>query len=100
MMNGLYNLTGGIVQFNYSGMTTQTIRSLKNYDTIEVTGTNVGNSNGNINLNPNGSFVVKTNGIFMINADAIAGTNGTESVTVENGATFKCGNNEGFNVVG
>lgn len=97
MMNGLYNLTGGVVQFNNSSGTAQTIRSLKNYYKIEVTGNNVGNSNGNINLNPNGSFTVKTNGIFMINADAIVGTNGTESVTVENGAIFKCGNNEGFN---
>ncbi|MDQ6842932.1 MAG: hypothetical protein M3Z92_01070, partial [Bacteroidota bacterium] len=96
MMNGQYNLTGGIVQFNSSQATTQTIRSLVNFLNIEVTGNNVGNSNGNLNLSAGGLFIVKTGGIFTINADAINGPTGIQTVTVENGGLFRCGNNEGF----
>ena len=95
MMYGTYNLTGGIVQFN--GSNAQTIRS-KSYQNIEITGAGVGNSNGNITLNSNGSFTVKNNGIFVINDNNITGTEGgTQSVTVESGGIFKCGNNKGFN---
>lgn len=87
-----YNLTGGVVEF-YGN--TGTIRS-KAYQNIEVTGTNVGNSSGNITLNSGGTFTVKTGGAFSINADAITGPTGSQTVTVENGATFNCGNVEGF----
>lgn len=97
MMNGLYNLTGGVVQFNFSGATTQSIRSPKTYFNIEVTGNNVGNSSGNITLAPGGTFAVKTGGVFEINDNTITGTGGTQTVTVENGGTFRTGNNEGFN---
>lgn len=92
-MNGVYNLTGGVVQFNGSG--TQTIRT-QTYQNIEVTGTSVGNSSGNITLNSNGTFTVKTGVVFTINDDGIVGPSGSQTVTVENGAIFKCGDKDGF----
>ena len=95
-MTGTYTLTGGIIEFASSQVTAQTIRS-KSYQNIEVTGNNVGNSNGNISLNANGTFVVKAGGVFEINDNSITGPGGTQTVTVENGGIFRTGNNEGFN---
>jgi hypothetical protein len=94
MMNGVYNLSGGVIQFDNNGATTQAIRSPETYYAIEVTGSNVGNSLGNINLAPNGSFTVY--GTFNINADQIIGTFGSQTIIVEPGATFQCGNANGF----
>ncbi len=95
-IGGAYLLTGGVVQFAGSAVTVQAIRS-KTYQNIEVTGTNVGNSNSNITLNGLGTFVVKTGGTFTINDNSITGPTGTQTVTVESGATFNAGNNQGFN---
>ena len=96
LMDGAYNITGGVIRYIYSGATTQTIRN-KSYYAIEVMGSNVANSNGNITLIANGTFKVKTNGVFTINDNTITGPSGTASVTVERGGTFRTGNNEGFN---
>ncbi|HEY8660013.1 MAG TPA: T9SS type A sorting domain-containing protein [Hanamia sp.] len=93
-MDGTYNLTGGVVEF--TGGSVKTIRS-KPYQNVEVTGSSVGNSNGNIILNDGGSFTIKSTGIFSINDNSITGVTSTPSVTVENGGVFKCGNNQGFN---
>jgi hypothetical protein len=95
-ITGNYNCTGGTIEFANSQLTAQTIRS-KSYQNIEVTGTNVRNSDGNITLNPNGIFTVKTGGIFEINDNNISGIGGTQKVLVESGAIFRSGNNEGFN---
>lgn len=97
LMDGTYTLTSGIVRF---AGTSQTIRT-KSYQNIEVTGTGVGNSSGNITLNANGTFKVKntgvgTGGIFSINDNSITCPSGGGVVTVENSATFRTGNNEGF----
>ncbi len=94
LMNGAYNVTGGVVEYNG---TSQTVRN-KTYQNIEITGNGVGNSGGNITLNPNGTFKVKKYGVFTINNNTIKGvTYGTASVIVESGGLFKTGNNMGFN---
>jgi hypothetical protein len=96
-MGGTYNLQGGVIEYKCTNLTPQTIRS-KSYQNIEVTGTNVLMSQGNISLNDGGTFTVKNGGIFTINDNTIIGSgNGTETITVESGGTFKCGNNQGFN---
>jgi hypothetical protein len=96
-IDGLYNLSGGVIEFKCSGSTSQTIRS-KNYQNIEVTGTNVGMSDGKIFLNSNGTFTVKNGGVFWINDNTITGSGDhSEIVKVEGGATFRCGTNLGFN---
>lgn len=96
-MDGVYTLSGGVIEFRGTGATPQTIRN-KNYQNIEVTGTNVGMSEGNIKLNTNGTFTVKTGGIFWINDNTITGNGDhTQTVKVESGAIFKCGTNLGFN---
>ncbi|MBC7688788.1 MAG: autotransporter-associated beta strand repeat-containing protein [Aquabacterium sp.] len=94
-MGGTYNLTGGIVQFDCNSSSGQTIRGVT-YKNIEVTGLYVGNSTGNIALSSGGTFTVKTNSVFEINDQAITGVLGLQTVTVETGATFKCGNALGF----
>jgi hypothetical protein len=96
-MTGEYNLSGGVIEFNGSNGTPQNIRK-ENYQNIEVTGTNVLMSDGNITLNEGGTFTVKDGGTFTINDNTIIGQgNGTETITIEGGGTFKCGNNKGFN---
>ena len=93
-MAGVYNITAGVVEF--AGSSAKSIRS-ETYQHIEVAGSNVGNSNSNIVLRDQGSFTIKTGGIFTINDNGITGPTGTQTVTVETGASFNCGNNEGFN---
>ncbi len=95
-MNGPYLITGGTIRYSNNSPTAQTIRS-KTYQNIEITGTSVKNSDGNITLNARGTFTVRTGGIFEINANSITCPNGDGSVSVENGAVFKTGNNKGFN---
>lgn len=92
---GTYSLTGGTVQFANSSLTEQTIRT-KSYFNIEVTGTNVKNSNGNITLNAGGRFTVKTGGIFEINADGIVGPTDSQTLVVESAGTFRVGKQNGF----
>ncbi len=95
-MGGTYNLTGGVVQFDCNSSSGQTIRS-ETYKNIETTGLYTGNSNGNITLGTNGTFTVKTGSVFEMNDNAIIGPSGVQTVTVESGAVFKCGNALGFN---
>ncbi|MBX9785183.1 MAG: T9SS type A sorting domain-containing protein [Chitinophagaceae bacterium] len=95
-MTGAYNLTEGVVEF--AGPSNQTIRGTASYpyQNIEISGADVGNSSGNINLNNGGTFTVKTNGVFTINANAIIGPTGLQTVTIENGGKFVCGDVDGF----
>ncbi|HSN08014.1 MAG TPA: hypothetical protein VLS85_03195, partial [Hanamia sp.] len=96
-MAGVYNLTGGVIEFKGSNGTPQTIRS-KFYQNIEVAGNNVLMSDGNITLNNNGTFTVKNGGVFTINDNTINGTpGGIQTVTLKSGGYFKCGTNMGFN---
>jgi hypothetical protein len=95
LMQGNYNISGGVIEFNHSGNITQTIRT-NNYQNIEITGDNVGNSSGNITLNKNGTFTVKPTGVFQISANSITCPAGGGIVTVENGGIFKTANNQGF----
>ncbi len=99
-LNGLYNLTKGVVEFAGSGATRQNVNGGDNhvYQEIEVTGSNVGNSNTNILLHDNGGFSVLENAVFEINQRSIKceTTNGC-AVMVDNGAVFKTGNSKGFN---
>jgi len=94
-MGGIYNLSGGVIEFRGSGGTAQTIRN-QTYQNIEVTGNNVNNSDGNIILNNSGTFTVKSGGVFSINDNTIAGPTGTQTIIVESGGIFKCGNTRGF----
>ncbi|MGN6532339.1 MAG: T9SS type A sorting domain-containing protein [Ginsengibacter sp.] len=94
-MNGIYNLTGGVIEFKGSGGTAQTIRN-QTYQHIEVTGTKVNNSDGNIILRNGGTFTVKSGGVFTINDNTITGPVGVQTVIVESGGTFKSGNTKGF----
>lgn len=106
-IEGIYKLTGGVIQFDNNSGTKQTIRGTTSrpaggtsvvYNQIEVTGSNVGNGAGNINLKEGGKFTVKSGGVFEINANAIKGVseNGNQQVIVESNAEFKTGNEHGF----
>lgn len=96
MSGPLYMLTGGFVEFtNNAVATAQAIRN-ESYLNVEVSGSNVSNSNGNITLKSDGSFTVKGTGVFTINSNSIIGPSGTQTVTIEDGGIFRCGNNEGF----
>ncbi|MEO6681429.1 MAG: hypothetical protein ABIN48_01265, partial [Ginsengibacter sp.] len=84
-IDGVYNLLGGVIQFDNSSGTKQTIRGTTSlpaagspvvYNQIEVTGTNVGIGSGNINLRDGGKFTVKSGGVFEVNQRAIKGEPG------------------------
>ena len=98
-MRGTYNLTGGVIEFVNSDAITQTIRNGPNYfyKNIEISGTNVGNSSGNLNLNSGGTFVVNPNGIFEINLRSIkCAVADMCEVRVKTNGIFKTGNSLGF----
>jgi hypothetical protein len=96
-MEGVYNLTGGTIEFVNDNPTPQSIRTISsNYNNIEVSGKFVRNSSGNIKLNPGGSFTVLPTGVFTINDDAITGTDGQQTLTIQSGGIFNCGNSLGF----
>ena len=92
-MKGVYLLTGGVVEF--AGNNNMSIRS-ETYKNIEVTGSNINNSNSNIVLRDLGTFTIKNGGTFSINDNSIIGPIGTQTVTIENGGIFNCGNGKGF----
>ncbi len=96
-MEGTYNLAGGTIEFANNNATPQSIRAISsNYNNIEVSGKSVRNSIGNIKLNPGGSFTVTPTGIFTINDEAITGANGEQTLTIQSGGIFNCGNSLGF----
>lgn len=99
-IRGNYLLTGGTVQFNGSNLTNQTIRNGA-YHHIEVTGENVSNSSGNIEIKPNGSFVVKSGAKFTSSSGnaSIAAFNDlpdNQIFKVESGGVFRTAVTEGF----
>ncbi len=98
-MNGLYTLTGGVVEFANNSVTAQTINNggTHYYQNIEVSGSNVANSSGYTNLNDLGTFTIKNGGVFSINNYSINGPTGTQTFTMESGSLLNCGNEPGFN---
>lgn len=98
-IQGTYNLTGGVIEF-FGGTpaTNQTIRGSASifYHSIEINSPYVANSNANINLGSGGSFTIKNGAVFTINDESITGQTGIQTVTLENGARFVCGDVDGF----
>jgi hypothetical protein len=101
-LTGAYALSGGIMEFKGSAAGTQAIRVVDTtsasvaYNFIEITGSNVGKSSGDLVLGSGGKFDIKENGIFTINTGSITGATGSQTLTVENGGTFKTGDQQGF----
>lgn len=98
-IQGTYNLTGGVVEFfGGTASTSQTIRGSAtiSYYNLEINSPYVANSNGNINLSAGGSFTIKSGANFTINDESITGQTGTQTVTIESGAKFICGDADGF----
>ncbi len=101
-IDGVYSLTGGVIEFYSSVVTRQNIKGIStssnpiNYLAIEVTGSNVGQSTSNITLQSGGTFTIKNGGVFTSNIDAIVGLPGNQTVTVESGGKFICGDVDGF----
>ncbi|MEJ8842381.1 T9SS type A sorting domain-containing protein [Lacibacter sp. H375] len=98
-IQGTYNLTGGVIEF-FGGtpVTNQTIRGSASifYHNIEINSPYVANSNANINLSNGGSLTIKNGAVFTINDESITGQTGTQTVTLESGARFVCGDVHGF----
>lgn len=103
-IDGAYVVTGGIIEFYNIAGTAQTIRGTNNasvsiiYNAIEINGSNVAQSNANINLRANGTFTIKNGGIFTNNARAIVANpaNNNQTLTIETGGKFITGNDLGF----
>lgn len=98
-IQGTYSLTGGVIEF-FGGTpaTSQTIRGSAAiyYYNIEINSAYVANSNANINLAAGGSLVIKSGAVFTINDESITGPTGIQTVTIETGARFVCGDADGF----
>ena len=95
-ISGIYNLTGGVIEFTNSGDTRETVRSPLTYLNIEIRGSNVGNSKGITTIADDGYFAVKTGGVFENSGSRIDGVTGNQSFILEAGATFKTGVKGGF----
>lgn len=98
-IEGTYNLTGGVIEFfGGTSSTNQTIRGSASifYYIVEINSPYVANSNANLNLSAGGSFTIKSGSSFTINDESITGQAGTQTVTLENGAKFICGDVDGF----
>jgi hypothetical protein len=104
-IDGTYSLSAGVIEFAGSNAAPQPIKGKSNagsviYKTIEITGINVGTSNDNIYLQAAaGSLTVKSGATFSISLPTIKSSNdvvNTSTLTVENNAVFKTGNNRGF----
>ncbi len=102
---GAYSLTGGTIEFNGSNPgTTQTIRGNqlspvlnRTYFNIDVTGTNVGASNGDFAIGSGGTMTVRTGGSFVMTDQTISGAG---AFTTEAGSTFGYGSSLGINSSG
>ena len=88
---GTYSLTGGTIEF--SGSSSQTIRSPKTYYNIVVSGTNVSSSTDHYTLADGGSFTVNSGSKFTTSTRTIT-TSGTASVTIN--GTFVTSDLDGF----
>lgn len=96
-MAGQYDLQGGVIEFANSQATFQSIRTIaSSYHDIEISGTMVRNSSGNIRLNDDASFTILPGAKFTINADAIRGDEGVQSFIIRSDGQLDCGNALGF----
>lgn len=96
VMAGTYNLTGGTIEFANTSATAQTIRGTASrlYNNIDITGTSVANSSGNIHIREGGTFTIKEGGVFRIgSANAIEGAG---SFLMENNSTLLYGSSNGI----
>ncbi len=103
-MDGAYTLNAPSV-IEFASTVAQTIKGTPSraYSNIDVSGTNVSNSSGDINLKTGAAFRVLTGGIYSQTSGKIITASGsadpTISVLVQDGATFNVGITEGFNGV-
>lgn len=86
--DGIYDLSAGVVEFGNNAETGESIRS-KSYQNIEVTGSNVNNSDGVISLKDDGTFKVSGKFISSNGDNYIQGTNpSSQTLTVQTGGNF------------
>lgn len=92
-MEGTYNITGGTIEFSNNNITTQTIRGTNSrvYYNIDITGSNVANSNGDIYVA--GNFAIKNGGKFSIASTYKIRGNG--NFIIEDGGTLFYGAADG-----
>jgi hypothetical protein len=93
-MDGIYNITGGTIEFSNNNITTQTIRgtSSRSYYNIEITGSNVANSSGDIYVT--GTFTIKNGGKFSIASTFKIRSTG--NFILEDGGTLFYGSADGI----
>lgn len=97
-LTGDYILTGGTIEFAGSGTGIQTVKGNQTglnrlYNNILISGTNVGNSNGNISIRDGGTFRILDSARFQITNVAIVGQGHFE---LEAGGTLAFGHPNGI----
>lgn len=97
-LTGDYFLTGGTIEFAGSGTGIQTVKGNQTglnrlYNNILISGTNVGNSNGNISIRDGGTFRILDSARFQITNVAIVGQGHFE---LEAGGTLAFGHPNGI----
>lgn len=99
-MEGEYLLSGGTIEFANDNITNQTIRGGLGivYYNIDVTGRNVSNSSGRIQIAPGGIFTIKEDGLFRIASTMFI--SGEGSFVMEKHSTFLYGSPDGINLEG
>ena len=103
-MDGVYNLTGGVVEFyGTTAATTQTIRGAKTYFNVEI-GADAANTashnvlHGNGNVTVGGEFRIKSPAVYQIGStNFIVGTTAVAGTFVmESGSALKYGDANGI----
>ena len=93
-MAGSYDLTGGTIEFANNSATNQSVRSPRNYYNIDITGYNVQNGAGNINILPAGTFSIRNGGRFQVSSERYV--TGTGHFNLEPGGTLRFGHVNGI----
>jgi hypothetical protein len=98
-MGGIYTITGGTIEFANTSSTLQTIRRESHWQhfNIDISGTSVGNSNGQIRIQSGGTFTIKGDGIFRFNAYFLSGEG---SFVMETNSTLLIGSEYGIKTSG
>lgn len=101
-IQGTYQLLDGVIEFTNRAATSQTIRgrlptgTIIAYPAIEISGTNVQNSNSNITLASGGSFTILDQGVFRSTDNSLVGPNGLQHFIMQSGSKFICISTGGF----
>lgn len=92
---GDYSISGGCIEFAGESQTNQTIRNGIRFNCVQISGTSVSTSSGNINLDSNGVFQVQEGAVWNMSNPNV-GIDGYAGARVEVFGDFLVNHERGF----